>query len=284
MFIEPRSMPKYQRFIPYSGSKYRILEELYSHFDTTKSVYVEPFLGSGVVYLNLPFSYEEYIISDYISYIPALINSLFRSFIAYNATRQVIENSFDLEKKEDYYAYRERWNNISSPLMLEKIIGYVMLVGASVNNIVRFGKKGYNQGSGKRKIKDVEGLLERIKNATKPNTHLFNPGGYDFLKMPIQENVFYYLDPPYANTSHNYDRNSEGIWTNLSDEKLVEQCKKIHELGSTFVLSNLMTNTTLIKGLKSFCKIVPIQSKLTYKSSVGKHKKKEHQEIIIKNF
>ncbi len=55
--------------IRWAGSKKKILNEMLNFFDKTSKIYIEPFLGSGVVLINLinnieEFDFEEIYVND----------------------------------------------------------------------------------------------------------------------------------------------------------------------------------------------------------------------------
>jgi site-specific DNA-adenine methylase len=51
----------------YTGSKFKLLEQLLPEFDTTKSTFVDVFTGGGSVYTNVLDKYEKVIVNDIIT-------------------------------------------------------------------------------------------------------------------------------------------------------------------------------------------------------------------------
>ena len=55
-------------FLKFPGSKLRFVELINKEIlklENKVDIYCEPFLGSGAVFLNLPFEFKEYYISDF---------------------------------------------------------------------------------------------------------------------------------------------------------------------------------------------------------------------------
>ena len=53
----------------WAGSKKKLLNEMLNFFDDTKEIYLEPFLGSGIVLINLlenknEFRFKKFIVND----------------------------------------------------------------------------------------------------------------------------------------------------------------------------------------------------------------------------
>ena len=58
----------YNKIINYAGNKSKFLDNILPNISRAKELgcttYVEPFLGSGVVFLNLPVEFDNYYLND----------------------------------------------------------------------------------------------------------------------------------------------------------------------------------------------------------------------------
>lgn len=170
------------------GSKARHLKVLNSiidkiNIDYSKYEYVEPFIGSGVVLLNLEKNFKSYWVNDLQRelILPFLTcKDLSDDFIL--KTIQETEVKYKIESsKEDFYSFRDNIYNKETDDKLKTIYSF-MLFCTTINNMVRFGKKGYNSCYGDRNYSNKIGaFIEAITvngNLCK-HGHLFvDPSGF----------------------------------------------------------------------------------------------------------
>lgn len=107
--------------IRWAGSKKKLLNEMLSAFDKDKEIYVEPFLGSGVVLINVlnnksEFSYNKYYVNDVNENIIDFFKLLKDEYdYMKKEVSKIIKKYNRLLKMEDkekmYYQIRERFNN-----------------------------------------------------------------------------------------------------------------------------------------------------------------------------
>lgn len=202
----------YRLFYPYMGSKSRHLKILNNIIDKigidyTKYEYVEPFIGSGVVLLNLEKKFKSYWVNDLQRelILPFLTcKDLTDDFIL--KTIQETEYKYKIENvKEDFYSFRDNVYNKETDDKLKAVYSF-MLFCTSINNMVRFGKNGYNQSFGNRKYSNkVENFIEAINHCKTLNIKATNLCFSDMLKdFQDRKDVFLFLDPPYINTEASY--------------------------------------------------------------------------------
>lgn len=196
--------------IRWAGSKKKILNEMLAVFDRNSEIYVEPFLGSGVVLINLInnkefFKYKKYYVNDINSNIITfyeLIKSDF-NYLEENVN-QIVKNYNSLhnmeEKEAFYYETREKFNQ--SKCKEKKAIYFWFLMRGGFNGVYRENRKGlFNVPFGKKeKLNYSYEELKKISEFLR-NVEFFNMEYNEFLTMLSENGVlkkaFIYFDPPY---------------------------------------------------------------------------------------
>lgn len=300
------------QLVSYPGSKLRLLPEINQRLDHSKRVFIEPFLGSGSVMLNIA-SYEECWGGDTMPYVVRTLQMLAGDEPRFQRAKEwliktsqempivppleilrrlrkgdpTLDVSLIAPFKKSYYDFRAWWNSARHDTHDDTVLmGFLFLAGGCVNNLVRFGKTGdFNQGWGARTINI--GNIDDARVALKGRKVTLYVDSFERLLDDTFHRwgeAFVYLDPPYggrseANTNGLYELSSG--WTQEDDIKLAEYCKRINAAGGKFLLSNLKENERLIKLMEDF-KIEELPG-LTYKASVGKHAKRQQTEVLIRN-
>jgi len=213
--------------IRWAGSKKKILNEMLNTFPRNKENYVECFLGSGVVLLNVidnakTLKYKRFFVND--------INSNIINF--YIFLRDKVEdlilsikkieldyNNMNMKDKEEYYyKTREKFNSID--FGNEKAILFYFLMKTGFNGVYRENKNGsFNVPFGKKeKITINYNYLRSISNSIQ-NVEFYNLDYTVFLKKLENRNIlndaFVYCDPPY-----------------LPDDDLVNQKQELYTSSS----------------------------------------------------
>jgi site-specific DNA-adenine methylase len=198
------------RLFNYPGNKFRVLDwilpKVVAAKDSGHDIYVEPFFGSGNVWLNVPKdgqpltpasqSFREYHVGDIVPYSMdffrwlgghpdlycKLVAEIARIFIEWPVApppelkRKLVKHAElspqDVKAveayKRNYYAYRAEWNKVRRKKDdVATIAGFAYLCGACINNLVRFSKDGdFNQGWGQRCL-DLD-VVPQIRGAITP--------------------------------------------------------------------------------------------------------------------
>ena len=178
-------------------------------FKPDKDNYIECFLGSGVVLINVlknndKLKYKNFYVNDINSNIinfykllqkkpEYLINEIIELATLYN--------NYDMSKKEEYYyKLRDQFNDEKD--LDNKSILFYFLMKTGFNGVYRENKAGrFNVPFGrKEKIVVNEGYLEELSRLIKP-VNFYNLDYNSFLdKMKKDgkiDNSFMYFDPPY---------------------------------------------------------------------------------------
>jgi len=211
--------------IRWAGSKKRVLNEMLDYFDKDKENYIEPFLGSGVVMINVlnnidNLHYKNIYVNDINSNIidfykqlkskpKNLIESLLRLSEIYN-------NKSTEEKEKMYYEIREKFNNSES----DKSVYFYFLMKVGFNGVYRENKLGkFNVPFGRKEkfivqednLLKISKLIKKVKFYNLSYEKFFDV----LLKKKVLSNSFMYCDPPY-----------------IPDDKLVSQKQELYTSGN----------------------------------------------------
>ena len=195
--------------IRWAGSKKKILNEMLNAFKPNKENYIECFLGSAVVLINVlknndKLNYKNFYVNDINSNIINFYKLLQKKpdyLIKHVSELAKVYNSYNgSEKEKYYYDLREQFNEEKD--QDNKSILFYFLMKTGFNGVYRENKNGkFNVPFGrKEKIIVNEEYLEELSKLIKP-VKFYNLDYKSFLdkmkKDEIVENSFMYFDPPY---------------------------------------------------------------------------------------
>jgi len=197
--------------IRWAGSKKKILNEMLAFFDKKSKYYVEPFLGSGVVLINLinnikDFEYKKFFVNDINTNIInfyIILRDNFK-FVEKNISMFVKEYNelYDISQKEKfYYEIRQKFNEMADE-QDKKSIYFYFLMKSGYNGVYRENRNGkFNVPFGKKdKIKCNIENLKKVSDKLQ-NVEFYNCDYQEFFKELNKQNVlgdaFVYFDPPY---------------------------------------------------------------------------------------
>jgi len=272
----------------YTGSKFKLLEQLLPEFDTTKSTFVDVFTGGGSVYTNVLDKYEKVIANDIINDLIGIHKGLLESDDIVNKTKLLCP---DKDNPVGFGTLRENYNSNPSPE------GLWALMLSCTNNMMRFNQKfKFNQTYGDRGFSDatqrkVNNFTEHIRNFKDKLVYLSNP----FENIEVQSDMMIYLDPPYGRIKNEdgtigkkqiSEAGYNAFWKQEDDMKLYEFIKKIDSIGASFMVSGVLhhdgkTCWMLDKLITDGFKYKEI--KYDY-NKVSRKGNKETTEIIITNY
>ena len=235
-------------FLKWPGNKRQLLESIIKLLPDGKR-FIEPFVGSGVVFLNV--DYPKKIVADSNSDLINLYQTLMKhgeTFIEYAETFFNKENN----TKHRYYAHRELFNSTEDPNLKSALFLYLNRHG--YNGLCRYNKKGgYNVPFGKYKtvnfplweIREFRKLSQDVKIKCCDFRELFNKA---------KEGDVIYCDPPYVPLKEN-DRITQFTPTLFDDSdhiSLAEYARKAAQNGIKVLISNHDTKFTrkIYKGAK----------------------------------
>lgn len=194
-------MSNYVNLFKYPGNKMKFLDAVIPLINTADcSTYIEPFLGSGVIYLNA--KSNRYIVNDTFTVYTDILK-MFGS-LDYQSIEVfydfILKNFGNIGKnKESYYKFRDYVNKLDDSI--EKKLGIFYLSRSCINSMVRFGPNGFNQGFGNRcgDIFLTRDDLEFINNKLK-TTVILNTDYKNLIKYNNIDDVIWVLDPPYVDS------------------------------------------------------------------------------------
>lgn len=273
----------------YTGSKFKILDQLLPLFDYNKQTFVDLFTGGGSVYTNVIDKYDKLVVNDIIQDLILIQKKLILTDGVINKVQNLCVEKDD---KDGYLQLRESYNTEKSP---EKLWALML---CCTNNMLRFNQKfEFNQTFGKRTFnKNTEKKVINYIEHVRPHKNKLIFSNKRFDDVPIVMKSFYYIDPPYG-----YVRNEDGSMGNKQiseagynayykksdDEALYNYVHKINDVGATFLMSGVLEHD----GKESWLLHKLIEDgfnysviDLDYKKVSKKTTDKKTKEIVIFNY
>ncbi len=220
-------------FLKWAGGKFRVLDKLSPHLKGAKLI--EPFVGSGAVFLNLPF--ERYLVGDIN---PDLINlyTLLKKektrFIKYCRQFFISDNNH----RSQYLDFRIEFN--SKPNIRRRAALFVYLNRHGFNGLCRYNKSGgFNVPFGQHKKpyfpeKEMLHFIEQSQNTK------FVCGDFVSLMNRSRRGDVVYCDPPYVPLSPTSSFSSYAAQGFSYDQQveLAYRAQHLADRGVKVVISN----------------------------------------------
>ena len=234
------------------GKKTQIKDKIISKIPDNFDLYVEPFVGSGAIFLNLDLENKKSIINDLDKTITQ----------GHNA----IKSGITLDPKTFIFSgNQENFSNKTVTSINDKFLKSVIITCGT------FGGKGYGkiykpitESSFKKKIKHALKQKEFYKN-----TRIFNTDYKKLIKKFDNNKTFFYLDPPYENSKNLYKDES------FDFQELSNILKNIK---GRFLLS--LNDSPNIRNIFKNYNIVSLFVKGSNSSNIGNDRK----ELLISNY
>lgn len=229
-------------FIRWVGGKTKLLPEIRKRVPKDVKRYFEPFVGGGAVLLDMDPS------------IPAVAADTNWELINfYRVLRECPESLLDEFKsfkndEKTYYEVRE-WDrqedgtfDAINPLL--RAARFLFLNKTSFQGLWRVNKKGQHNVPYSRPKKvhvadaDVASVSARIQKVN------FYCEDFEKIMETMQEGDFAYVDPPYipVDDSKAFVGYTDGLFHYSDQVRLRDTCKRLHERGGRFLLSNSDTD------------------------------------------
>ena len=197
------------------------------------SVWIEPFMGSGVVGFNI--EPHQAIFADTNPHIIEFYNQIKSGVITPYVVRDFLEREGKLLEQGDdeyYYIVRTRFNNEHNPL------DFLFLNRACFNGMIRFNKGcDFNVPYGHKPQRFAKAYVTKIVNQVSHIESLLKTHSWEFLCQPFETTIamagindFIYCDPPYIGRHVDYYNS----WDEQSELALH---KTLIESGAKFMLS-----------------------------------------------
>jgi len=261
----------------YTGSKFKMLEQIIPLFDPTCSRFVDVFAGGGSVYANVVDHYPAVVANDIIYH----LIDVQRRLVSDPAATIAMTQSLCVTKEDQpgYHRLRDDFNAQPTP---EKLWA---LMCCCTNNMMRFNRSWkFNQTFGRRTFNE-----RTLAKATAFAAHLMPHlpkltfQSLDFEKVNVQSGDMLYVDPPYSNTEAGYN----AYWNKNDDVRLFNWLCQVHDKGAKFAVSGV----TIHAGVR--CRLldllaetgfvgVPLQGDYNKVSRSGP--KEDTQEVLMLSY
>ena len=230
MLIEKIYVPP----IKIQGIKTKIVDLISRNVYLTKdSVWYEPFMGSGVVGLNL--APKKAVFSDTNPYVIELYNAIKTKKITSQITRDYLEREGALLREKDeehYYFIRNRFNEQHDPL------DFLFLNRSCFNGMIRFNKDyKFNVPYGHKPERFAKAYITKIVNQVKHLERTIPMNDWEFVCCSFEKTIaragkddFIYCDPPYIGRHVDY-------YDSWDEEKEFALHKALVSSGARFMLS-----------------------------------------------
>lgn len=184
-----------------------------------KTIWIEPFMGSGVVGLNI--APQKAIFADLNPHIINFYNKLKNKELnAIIIAQYLTEQGALLSQKgeEHYYFIRERFNKECNPL------DFLFLNRSCFNGMIRFNKKNeFNVPYGHKPQRFAQAYITKILNQVKHFEFMIKNNDWSFFCQSFEKTIslateesFIYCDPPYIGRHVDYYDN----WDENQEKKL----------------------------------------------------------------
>lgn len=199
----------------------------------TESVWIEPFMGSGVVGFNI--EPNRAIFADTNPHIINFYNQIKDGIITPYTVRAFLEHEGALLAQfgsEYYYFVRNRFNTEHNPL------DFLFLNRACFNGMIRFNKDyNFNVPYGHKSQRFAKAYITKIVNQVAHVSQLLRKHSWDFLCQSFEmtipmatRNDFIYCDPPYIGRHVDY-------YDSWDEESEIALHKALIDSGAKFMLS-----------------------------------------------
>jgi DNA adenine methylase len=220
-------------FLKWAGGKSQLLDKITALMPpmSSKGRYIEPFVGSGVVALNMP--HREIIIGD----VNEGLMMCWRGLQEYGEQFiEVCRGYFTsaMNTEEAFYTYRDSFNALPSGQL------FLYLNRHCFNGLCRFNSKGkFNVPFGRYSNPYFPEAELRHAFEVSKRMNVWTAGFMNVMNMARAGDVVY-CDPPYLPISEtsNFTAYSKGGFSMVEQENLARAARQISKRGATVIVSN----------------------------------------------
>lgn len=273
----------------YTGSKFKLLEQLLPEFNYNKPYFIDLFTGGGSIYTNVLDKFDKIIANDIISDLIGIHQSLMLGDDIIEKTKSICPGKGN---PDGFSILRNNYNETPTPE------GLWALMLSSTNNMMRFNQKfKYNQTYGDRgwnsnTDKKVELFTNHIRQYKDKVRFTSKP----FSEVEINsDRAMVYADPPYGRIKNEdgsigkkqiSEAGYNAFWKEDDDKRLYEYLRQVDSKGSSFMVSGVlrhdgktcwMLDKLIQDGFR--CK----ELEFDY-NKVSRKGEKETTEVIIMNY
>ncbi len=224
----------HRSFMKWAGNKHGILNQLFDTLPTTSKL-IEPFLGSGSVFINS--DYNQYLLNDVNS---DLINVFQHIKVNHTALINDLRAFFSakLNNPETYYALRKEFNNTDDAYL--KALLFIYLNRHGFQGLCRYNLSGvFNVPYGHyKKVYFPEN--EIIITASKLKHAILMNDQFSQAFRRARKGDIIYCDPPYVslNKTANFTSYAAGGFSYEQQIRLAQLAEKACSRGVHVVISN----------------------------------------------
>lgn len=253
-------MNKEKIFVPpikIQGKKTKLVDFVLENLpDTTFDVWIEPFMGSGVVGFNV--QPKKAIFADSNPHIINFYNAIKNKEINHLIVKQFLQEQGKIlaEKGQNYYnEVREKFNATHQSL------DFLFLNRSCFNGMIRFNRKlEFNVPYGHKPERFAQAYVTKITNQVKQAAFLIESNDWQFICQDFtetiklaKENDLIYCDPPYIGRHVDY-------YDSWDEQNELDLEKFLHNCGAKFMLSTWHSNqyrkNNYLQGLWKEYKVV----------------------------
>lgn len=263
----------------FTGSKYKLLQQIVPEMDYTKDYFVDLFCGSAVVGFNVVDKYKKVLSNDIIVDLVGIHKEIiFNSEKFINKVKSLCVSK---EDQDGFNKLRAEYNSNKTPE------GLYALMLCSTNNMMRFNKKfEYNQTFGCRNFNtSTQNKLDAFIDFIQPYKDKLYFSSKHFSEVKILKPSMVYIDPPYLETEAGYNN----YFSNTDGQKLYEYCKELDKNGHSFMMSGVMGEHKNGKRSKLIDNLISDGYKYKildydYEKVARNKNSKNSKEVIIMNY
>lgn len=260
-------------FLKWAGAKTRISQLLKTFMPSGDHRFVEPFVGSGAVFLNT--GYQRGVLADVNSDVINLYRLLQEHGEGFISSCRDLFNS-ETNREDRFYELRNEFNASGDKFRRASL--FVYLNRHCFNGLCRFNQSGeFNTPFGRYEhpyfpATEMSRFAERLKTAD------LRASDFRQTFLSIESNDIVYCDPPYLPTSTSSFTQYSGEDFSLQDHRdLASLAEQATEKGATILISN--HDTVVARDLyKRASTIVPLLVSRTI--SCHGHNRQKAKEII----
>ena len=290
----------------YVGDKYKLINEIKTHFPQHIGRLIEPFVGGGSVFMNV--DANEFLLNDIDSFVIAIHKMLcsyvdreeefFKEFFdivnKYHLSLSYRENTVPKELKESFpktyfakynkEAYSQLRDDFNKGGKQDIMQLYALLI-YGFNRMLRFNKKGdfnlpvgnvdFNQNT-------YNAIVDYFTLLKDKNVVWYNEDFRVFLNnIDYREDDLVYLDPPYLITFSEYNK----LWNEETERELLNLIDDLNKRDIKFAISNVThykgkVNNLFLEWSKHYNSF-PIKSNYI---SFNDNTVKNFNEVLVTNF
>ena len=261
---------KIRPFLKWAGGKYELVEAIRGILPPAGRL-IEPFVGSGAVFLNT--NYERYVLNDINSDLISLFQTLQSNGAHFIADAKSLFRSANNSSRA-YYGLRDRFNGSADPY--ERSVLFLYLNRHGYNGLCRYNRTGgFNVPFGRYKAPRFP-EEDLYQFCTKARRAIFVCEDYRRTLARARRGHVVYCDPPYVplSATASFTAYAAGGFDLPKQARLAEAVRRLADRGVPVLVSN--HDTPLTQELYAGARISAVQVRRNIScDSENRHKARE---------